>query len=117
QGRRAACVLRAQSYITAPGFECVDRCCMIHDKDDLDQENAMATAPSSIARQPAPQDNLDAIRQAYYDRISAYYMAPLWSVLQGLVPREPATQCAPAIWRYRDVRPLVAEAGELITAK
>ncbi|HLN09466.1 MAG TPA: gentisate 1,2-dioxygenase [Xanthobacteraceae bacterium] len=77
----------------------------------------MATAPSFIARQPTPQDNLDAIRQAYYDRISAYDMAPLWSVLQGLVPREPATQCAPAIWRYRDVRPLVAEAGELITAK
>jgi gentisate 1,2-dioxygenase len=81
------------------------------------RENAMATAASSIARHPGPQDNVEAVRQAYYDRISAYDMAPLWTVLKGLVPPEPATQCAPAIWHYRDVRPLVAEAGELISAK
>src|SRR5207237_3020665 len=44
-------------------------------------------------------------------------MAPLWEVLRNLVPREPATRCVPAIWHFDDVRPLLAEAGELITAK
>ena len=76
----------------------------------------------SSARKPAAKPgtapkNVEAARRAYYDRISAYDMAPLWEVLRDLVPREPATQCVPAIWRFADARPLVAEAGELITAK
>ena len=44
------------------------------------------------------------VRQAYYDRISACDMAPLWEKLRDLVVSEPRTQCAPAIWRFRDVR-------------
>lgn len=44
-------------------------------------------------------------------------MAPLWEVLKKLVPKEPVSQCAPAIWRFKDVRPFVDEAGDLITAK
>src|SRR6202521_1079853 len=82
------------------------------------RESAMAasTAPGT-ARRPGPKDNVEAIRQAYYDRISAYDMAPLWAVMKNLVPREPVTECAAAIWRYREVRPLIAETGDLITAK
>src|SRR3989454_2915716 len=76
----------------------------------------------SSARKPAAKPgtapkNVEAARRAYYDRISAYDMAPLWEVLRDLVPREPATLCVPAIWRFADARPLVAESGELITAK
>jgi gentisate 1,2-dioxygenase len=57
------------------------------------------------------------VRQAYYDRISACDMAPLWEKLRDLVVSEPRTQCAPAIWRFRDVRAMVMESAELITAK
>lgn len=56
-------------------------------------------------------------RQVYYDRISQHGMAPLWEVLKQLVPREPVTSCLPAIWRFKDVKPYVDEAGRLITAK
>ena len=62
-------------------------------------------------------DNVDAVRHAYYERISAYAMAPLWEVLRDLVRPQPNSACAPAIWHFRDAKPLVLEAGTLITAK
>src|SRR5260221_12584788 len=64
-----------------------------------------------------PKHNLQAARQAYYERISKYDMAPLWERLRELVGSEPKTQCAPAIWRFRDVKAMVMEAAELISAK
>ncbi len=36
--------------------------------------------------------NIQGARQAYYDKISKYHMAPLWEVLKGLVTPEPKTQ-------------------------
>jgi gentisate 1,2-dioxygenase len=56
-------------------------------------------------------------RAAYYERIGKQNLAPLWEVLKGLVPPEPKTPCAPALWRFNDVRKMVLEAGSLITAK
>jgi gentisate 1,2-dioxygenase len=64
-----------------------------------------------------PRHNMRAVRRAYYDRISAYDMAPLWEKLRDLVVTEPKTQCAPAIWHFRDVKALVMESADLITAK
>src|SRR5215472_1718212 len=61
--------------------------------------------------------NLQAARQAYYERISRYDMAPLWEKLRQLVGNEPRTQCAPAIWRFRDVKAMVMESAELISAR
>ena len=79
---------------------------------------AVSTAQKkATAKAPGPKDNVDAIRQGYYDRIGAYDMAPLWEVLKGLVVTEPKSVAAPKVWHYKDVRPLIAEAGELITAK
>ena len=62
-------------------------------------------------------DDVQAVREAYYGRISAYDMAPLWEKLRDLVVTEPKTQCAPAIWRWRDVKPMVMESADLITAR
>ena len=55
-------------------------------------------------------------RREFYDRISRHDMAPLWEVLGALVPPTPATPCVPALWKYRDVRSFIMEAGELISA-
>ena len=38
-----------------------------------------------------PKHNVQAVRQAYYDRISRYDMAPLWEKLRQLVVNEPKT--------------------------
>lgn len=56
-------------------------------------------------------------RQAFYRRIDAHHLAPLWEVLGALVPREPATTCVPALWRYDVVREFLMESGRLISAR
>jgi gentisate 1,2-dioxygenase len=65
----------------------------------------MSTAPA-----PNPK------RREFYDRISRHDLAPLWEVLGALVPPTPTTPCVPALWKYRDVRSFIMEAGELISA-
>ena len=66
---------------------------------------------------PEARHNLQAARQAYYDKISAFNMTPLWEKLKDLVPREPVTKCVPALWRFAEVKALMLEAADLITAK
>ena len=63
----------------------------------------------------APETTSD--RKAFYRRIGAENLAPLWEVLGELVPKTPRTPCVPALWRYASVREHLMEAGRLITAK
>jgi gentisate 1,2-dioxygenase len=60
--------------------------------------------------------NLQAARQDYYERLKPAGLAPLWEVLADLVTPTPQTRAVPARWRFSDLRPLLMEAGELITA-
>ena len=63
-----------------------------------------------------PQPLVEAERQAFYDRADTQNLAPLWTRLKALVPKEPTPTCAPHAWRYDDVRPYVMESGLQITA-
>ena len=65
----------------------------------------------------SPKHNIDAAREAYYDRISKFDMAPLWKVMKSVVTKEPVTRCVPVIWHYEDVKSLVLESGGLISAE
>jgi gentisate 1,2-dioxygenase len=56
-------------------------------------------------------------REAFYERIDAQHLTPLWDVLGDLVIPQPKTPCVPALWRFDDVRPHLIEAGRLISAK
>ena len=56
-------------------------------------------------------------RQALYARLDARNTAPLWEVLSRLVLPQPQPAIVPALWKYSEVRPLLMEAGQLITAK
>lgn len=56
-------------------------------------------------------------RQQLYRDMDPLNLTPLWEVLHALVPREPATPCAPALWKYEEVRPFLMRAGEAITAE
>ncbi|RRH90321.1 gentisate 1,2-dioxygenase [Variovorax beijingensis] len=56
-------------------------------------------------------------RRAYYDRIKPMHLTPLWEELHNLVPREPASPCVPALWRYADIKPVLLESATLITAE
>jgi gentisate 1,2-dioxygenase len=64
-----------------------------------------------------PQPSIGSARQELYRRMDKLNLTPLWEVLHDLIPNEPATPCKPALWKYRDARPHLMEAGKLITAK
>jgi gentisate 1,2-dioxygenase len=68
-----------------------------------------------MASDAAPARTLE--RQAFYDRIAPYHLAPLWERLHNLVTPEPVTACLPAIWHYRDIRPHLMQSGGLISAR
>jgi gentisate 1,2-dioxygenase len=78
----------------------------------------MMLAENGTNSKPAdPKHNMQAAREAYYARISAYDMAPLWEKLRDLVVTEPKTRCAPAIWRFGDIKAMVMESADLISAR
>ena len=56
-------------------------------------------------------------RKEYYGRLNKKNTAPLWEVLGKLVTPYPQPECVPALWKYSDVRPLLLESGDLITAQ
>jgi gentisate 1,2-dioxygenase len=51
-------------------------------------------------------------RKAYYDRIGALNLAPLWEYRNPSTPRTPAV---PVHWRWDEVRPHLIESGEIIS--
>ncbi len=78
---------------------------------------AVATERKSGNGKPGPKHNIEAMRQAYYERIAKHDMAPLWKVMSSVVTDEPVSRCAPVIWHFDDVKSLVMESGSLITAE
>lgn len=56
-------------------------------------------------------------RNDYYRRLDPHSLAPLWEVLGELVTPAPASRCRPACWRYADIRALLLESGEIISAR
>jgi gentisate 1,2-dioxygenase len=68
-------------------------------------------------RHPASAAAHGAERHAFYERIGALGLTPLWEVLGALVPPQPASPVRPVHFRYAEVRPHVMEAGRLITAE
>lgn len=56
-------------------------------------------------------------REAYYDKIGAHNLSALWTVFRDIITGEPTSECQPHLWRYDELRSLLLEAGDLITAK
>ena len=72
----------------------------------------MSAVPVTAAAQSIPAN-----RQKFYDRLSPKAMAPLWEVLKGLVPDQPKSKFAAHLWKFAEARPLLMEAGDLLTAE
>src|SRR5438477_11461437 len=56
-------------------------------------------------------------REKFYDRIGEYSLKPLWEVLRGQLTPEPRPAEAAVLWRYEQIRPLLLEAGSLISVE
>lgn len=69
--------------------------------------------PSTFVEKPG----LSAERLEFYGRLDTRNAAPLWEVLGKLVTPQPQPATVPAHWRWAEMRPLLIEAGRLITAK
>jgi gentisate 1,2-dioxygenase len=73
----------------------------------------MTSAEQSVG----PKHNTQRARQDYYDKIAAYGLSPAWERLRDLIGTEPKSQCVPAIWCFKDVKAMVMESAELISAE
>ncbi|MEO0419402.1 MAG: gentisate 1,2-dioxygenase [Pseudomonadota bacterium] len=62
-------------------------------------------------------DNIVQARDAYYERLKPHSLAPLWTVLDALVTETPASTAAPFAWSFSEIRPMLMEAGDLISAE
>jgi len=56
-------------------------------------------------------------RAEFNKELDRFNLIPLWEQLHNLVTTEPAPTYPAALWRYDDLRPLLMQAGELITAE
>lgn len=56
-------------------------------------------------------------RREFYARLDQKGTVPLWEVLSKLVTPVPHPETAPVVWRYDEMRPLLMEAGRLLTSK
>jgi gentisate 1,2-dioxygenase len=51
------------------------------------------------------------------EELQALWLKPLWLVLGSVFTAEPKTDIVPHVWRWRDVRPRILEAGRKISAE
>ena len=64
-----------------------------------------------------PTAGLSPERRDLYARLDKKSAAPLWEVLGKIIPPEPTPDTMSVLWRYDELRPLLLEAGRLLTAK
>src|SRR3979409_2225072 len=60
--------------------------------------------------------DLQLLRAEFYQRLRPENLAPLWEVLAALVTPAPRTPAVPASWSFDRIKPMLMEAGQLITA-
>ena len=51
------------------------------------------------------------------DKFTNHGVEPLWTVMQAMVPKAPQPRAKVALWRYKDLRPLLIEAGKTVSAE
>jgi gentisate 1,2-dioxygenase len=71
------------------------------------QDPAQSTTDAAVQAQ----------REAFYERLDGQQMAPLWTRLKALVPKEPTPVGVPYLWKYADARPYVLESAAHISAR
>jgi len=58
-------------------------------------------------------DSLDSL----FSDAAAHDVTPLWTIMDAVVPPFPEPKAVPHVWRYAEIRPLLARAGALVSAK
>src|SRR5499427_7972380 len=69
----------------------------------------------AVTLYPKPESSPE--REDFYRRLHQLSASPLWESLGDLILPQPRPACIPALWGYSDLRPMLMEAGRLITAR
>lgn len=54
---------------------------------------------------------------AFLESLPPKHLAPLWTEMAKMVPPLPNPSATTAVWKYKEVRPLLMEAGEVVDAE
>jgi gentisate 1,2-dioxygenase len=54
-------------------------------------------------------------RRQFYERLDRQHASPLWDVLPRIIPASPRPAAVPVLWHYDQMRPLLMEAGRLLS--
>lgn len=60
-------------------------------------------------------NDLEQQREDLYERLSQQSITPLWRALRTATPKSPVVESISHIWRWRDVRPALGEAGNVVS--
>lgn len=52
----------------------------------------------------------------YLSKLPSKNVGPLWTVMGAMVPPRPAPQAKPALWKYKELHPLLLESGNVVDA-
>jgi gentisate 1,2-dioxygenase len=54
---------------------------------------------------------------AFLESLPPKHLAPLWTEMAKMVPPRPNPSATTAVWKYKDAKPLLMEAGEIVDAE
>lgn len=54
--------------------------------------------------------------QQLLESLKPHNVEPLWTVMSAMVPPTPKPKASPYLWNYKDLKPLLIEAGEKVSA-
>ena len=70
---------------------------------------------AQVETQPVLSNELKAQRETFYRQLEKQSIEPLWHVLGDAAPKEPKVLSVPHLWAWRDIRPNMMRAGDLVT--
>ncbi|OAP60200.1 hypothetical protein AYL99_05202 [Fonsecaea erecta] len=53
----------------------------------------------------------------FFNDLSAHHVEPLWTAMKAMVTPQPSPKAQVALWKYDELRPLLLEAGRVVTSE
>ena len=61
--------------------------------------------------------SVDMEKATLISKLPKQEVQPLWTVMHAMVPPTPKPQAQVNLWRYKELRPLLLEAGKLVSSE
>lgn len=66
---------------------------------------------------PSGVSDVKMSKESLLSKLLEFEVQPLWTVMHAMVPPTPKPQAQVALWRYKELRPLLLEAGRLVSSE